>query len=124
MTQNIDVETGESVQPRMSRGRWEIDGVAVGAPQTVRVDTVTGSGVWLETPTGEICVSESSLTRCACGQLVTLGGVCWACGECEADESDPTEEWLSESLSTREGHWAEEQEHRELNECKTSGVLL
>lgn len=128
MTRNI--EPGETVQPRMSRGRWEIDGVPVGAPQTVRVDTVTESDarkVSLETPTGEICVSESVLDRCARGHLVTRGGVCWQCGEsevCETDGVSESEDCLSDHLSTRERPWAEAQEFRELNECKMSGVLL
>lgn len=127
MTRNIDLEPREPVQPRMSRGRWEIDGVVVGAPRTVRVVRATGSQVWLRTETGEICVSESSLTRCECGQLVARGGVCWQCGECEADEIDGVSEFedrLCSQLLTRERPWAEEQEYRELTECKTSGVLL
>ncbi|WP_225336235.1 hypothetical protein [Halomicrobium urmianum] len=127
MTRNIDVEPGESVQPRMSRGRWEIDAVAVGAPRTVRVDTVTESDLWLKTETGEIYVSDSALARCECGQLVALGGVCWRCGECEAaeiDGVDVVEDRVSESMRAADGYWQEEQEYRELNELKTSRVLL
>lgn len=90
MTRNTDpIDPGESVQPGMAHGRWEISGVAVGGPRAVRVNTVEPgdpASVWLETPTGETCVSE----------------------------------WLR----VADGHWNEKQEHRELNEAKTTGVLL
>jgi hypothetical protein len=128
MTRSIaPIEPGETVQPRMARGRWEIDTVPVGGPQTVRVDTVTSDeprDVWLETPTGDVCVSESALQRCECGRLAAMGAVCWACGDHDGDGSDPVEDAVSDALSARERHCQEEQEYRELNEAKTRGVLL